>query len=96
MRVSTVSLLLAGGALALGACSTSGEPINLTQAQRAEICGDIARYRITPTGRQTGEVRRDYECSSVHGGGYSDSRDRNIPNGSAARSSATSRALGGN
>lgn len=96
MRVPTTSILLTGAIIALGACSTSGETVNLTQAQRAEVCRGAARAEITPTGRQTGEVRHDYECRSVHGGvGYLDRRDRNIPNRETGRARAINRAFGG-
>ncbi len=95
MRVSTVSILLAGGMLALGACSTSVEPQNLTLAERTEQCQRLPRAEIAPTGRQTGDARQDYECRSVHAGGWHDRRDRNVGSAGAARSAATDRALRG-
>ena len=96
MRVPMTSVLLSGAMIALGACSTSGETVNLTQAQRAEVCRGVNRAEITPTGRQTGEVRHDHECRSVHVGlGHFDRRDRNIPNRDADRSRAINRAFGG-
>lgn len=95
MRVPTVSILLVGGVLALGACSTSGEPVNLTRAERAEICRGANPARITPTGRQTGDVRRDYDCRGIPAGGWSDRSDRNVGNG-RAQSAAINKALGGN
>jgi len=63
MRVSIVSILLAGGVLALGACATSAEPDQLALADATE-CGSGAR--LAPTGRQTGDARQDYRCVSVH------------------------------
>lgn len=65
MRVSMV-FLLAGGMLALGACSTSVEPVNLTMAERAAQCS--ADSELVPTGRQSGDLRQDYRCRS---GGHS-------------------------
>lgn len=62
MRVSMVSIVLAGGALALGACSASVEPVDLTLAERAEQCA--ADSELIPTGQQTGDPRRDYRCLS--------------------------------
>jgi hypothetical protein len=62
MRVSIVPILLAGGLLALGACSASVEPVNLTLAERAEQCS--ADSELVPTGSQTGDPRRDYRCMS--------------------------------
>lgn len=59
MRVSIISILLAGGMLVLGACSTTAEP--LTLAERTEQCvgrGD----ELSRTGRQTGDARQDYRC----------------------------------
>ena len=95
MRVSIVSILLAGGMLALGACSTSGEAVNLTMAERAQICHGVPRAEVVPTGRHTGDIRNDYECRSVHSGGYQDRADRNVSSAGAARSSAIDRALSG-
>lgn len=62
MRVSMVSILLVGGMLALGACSATIEPVNLTMAERAEQCS--ADSELVPTGSQTGDPRRDYRCMS--------------------------------
>lgn len=61
MRVSLVSILLAGGTLALGACSTSTEPMTL--AERTEQCRarDVS---MIPTGRETGDARKDYRCAT--------------------------------
>ncbi|HYC68376.1 hypothetical protein [Brevundimonas sp.] len=59
MRVSITSILLAGGMLVLGACSTTAEP--LTLAERTERCAGPGDELI-PTGRQTGDARQDYRC----------------------------------
>jgi hypothetical protein len=59
MRVSIVSILLAGGIFVLGACSTTAEP--LTLAERTEQCAGPGDD-LVPTGRQTGDARRDYKC----------------------------------
>lgn len=59
MRVSIISILLAGGVLVLGACSTTAEP--LTLAERTEQCAGPGDELI-PTGRQTGDARQDYRC----------------------------------
>lgn len=85
MRVSIVSILLAGSLVALGACGTSPEPVNLTQAERAEVCGRVARAKITPTGRETGDVRNDYACGSVHATNAFDTRDRRAEGPSRSR-----------
>jgi hypothetical protein len=90
MRVSIVSILLAGGMLALAACSTSGEP--LTLAERTEQCRG---GEVTPTGRQTGDARQDYECRTAHAGGVFDRQDRNVTGAGAARSTAIDRSLQG-
>lgn len=95
MRTSIVYIFLAGGMLALGACSTSGEPDNWTLAERAAICRGAASTEIAPTGRQTGDVRRDYECRSVHADSALDRRDRNVRSVGAARSTAIDRVLQG-
>ncbi len=62
MRVSIISILLAGGMLVLGACSTTPEPMTL--AERTEQCTGRLNALI-PTGRQTGDARRDYRCKQV-------------------------------
>ncbi len=63
MRVSIVSILLAGGALCLGACTTVDSSV-MTVAERAEQCRGSAV--LTPTGRNTGNPRQDYNCTSPH------------------------------
>ncbi len=94
MRVSIVSILLAGGMLALGACA-SVEPGIMTLAERTDQCRRLHTEPV-PTGRQTGDARRDYTCGSTHaGGGFLDRRDRNVTGASSARSAATDRALRG-
>lgn len=89
MRVSIVSILLAGGMIALGACSTSVDPGDLTVAERAEICRGV-RGEITATGRQTGDVRQDYRCRSRHA-----RAEANVTSDGAARSTAIDRGLQG-
>lgn len=91
MRVSVVSIFLAGGMLALGACATT-ETRTMTLAERTAQC-ELRRAEITPTGRQTGDARQDYECRSAHGLGRHDARDRNTGNTSTGRDTAIDRAL---
>ena len=62
MRVSIVSICLAGGLLALGACSATVEPVSLTLAERADQCH--ADSVLVETGSQTGDPRQDYRCRS--------------------------------
>jgi hypothetical protein len=64
-----VSILLAGGMLVLGACSTSVEPRTMTLAERTSQCERV-RAATVPTGRQTGNARNDYQCRSAHAPGY--------------------------
>lgn len=91
MRVSIVSILLAGGVLALGACATGGSDA-MTLAERTEQCRSSA---VVPTGRQTGDARADYDCASSHAvSGVFDRRERNI-NPDAGRAAAVRRANGG-
>jgi hypothetical protein len=59
MRVSIISILLAGGVLGLGACATV-DSTSLTLAERAKQCADDAW--LGRTGSQTGDVRQDYRC----------------------------------
>lgn len=91
MRVSIVSILLAGATLALGACaSTASGPMTL--AERTEQCRSGA---IVPTGRQTGDARADYNCRTSHvTSGVFDTRERNIDR-NAGRAAAVRRATGG-
>lgn len=94
MRISIVSILLAGGMLALGACA-SVEPRVMTLAERTDQCQRL-RTEPVPTGRQTGDARHDYSCRSNHGlSGVFDRRDRNVTGAASARSAATDRALRG-
>jgi hypothetical protein len=62
MRVSIVSILLAGGALVVGACSPTVESAELTMAERAALCS--ADSSLVPTGAQSGDARQDYRCLS--------------------------------
>jgi hypothetical protein len=64
MRISIVSMVLAGGMLALGACATPTTP--LTLAERTEQCRGRDAATV-PTGRETGDARQDYMCSSGFG-----------------------------
>ena len=89
MRVAIVSIGLAGGMLALGACGTV-EPGNLTLAERAQICGGRTHFDVTPTGRHTGDVRQDYRCGGRHG-----RNEANVTGHGAARSAAIDRSQQG-
>ena len=64
MRSSIVSILLAGGMLALGACTTPSTP--LTLAERVEQCRGRDAAAV-PSGRGTGDARQDFRCSSSFG-----------------------------
>lgn len=66
MRSTIASILLAGGLLALGACSTPTGP--LTLAERTEQCRGRDASMV-PTGRSTGDARQDYVCISSLGAG---------------------------
>ena len=65
MRNSIAPVFLAGGLLVLGACSPSTGSADLAQAAPADLCTRPGS-RPVPTGRQTGDVRQDYRCSSAH------------------------------
>lgn len=62
MRASIVSIFLAGGMLALGACAPTTE-----RAEMADLpdC-PYPQSRQVPTGRSTGDARQDHECQSYH------------------------------
>ena len=92
MRASTISTLLGGAMLALGACSTT-DTGGMTLAERTEQCRGMIRAEIAPTGRQTGDARNDYACRSVNARDRHDYGDRNITGDASARSAATDRAL---
>ena len=64
MRVLIVSILLAGGTLALGGCATTTTPEVMTVAERAEQC--LGSTELRPTGRTTGNPRHDYRCVGPH------------------------------
>ena len=66
MRVSIVSIILAGGMLALGACATA-DSTPMTLAELADKC---QRTGVVPTGRQTGDARQDYRCRSIQATTY--------------------------
>lgn len=68
MRVSILSIVFAGGLLALGACSPLDRP-EMTLAERAEQC-ERTGAQVVPTGRQTGNARNDYDCRSRHAPSY--------------------------
>lgn len=89
MRVSMVSIFLVGGALVLGACSATVEPVNLTMAERAGQCS--ADSELVPTGSQTGDPRDDYRCRS--GGHTRGTSASAVSDGGATRVSAVDRAL---
>ncbi|NJC40264.1 hypothetical protein GGQ87_000522 [Brevundimonas alba] len=74
MRVSIVSIVLAGGMLVLGACSTVQEP----DAMAVTDARCRGRAEAIPTGRQTGDVRQDYRCRSVHASNYRPNSGRNV------------------
>lgn len=91
MRASIVSMLLAGGMLALGACASTG-PDTMTLAERTAQCRG---GEVIPTGRQTGDARADYDCGTSHvSAGVFDRRERNI-NPGAGRAAAVRKALNG-
>lgn len=79
MRVPTLTLLLAGGALALGACSTTTGPVDMARAE-ANPCPP--RSELVPTGRNTGDARRDFRCRSTH---FRPFRDTNAGNAASYR-----------
>lgn len=62
MKACIASILLAGGMLALGACAPTAE-----RAQMADLpeC-PYPQSRQVPTGRNTGDAGKDYECQSYH------------------------------
>ena len=68
MRVSIVSIFLAGGTLALGACAPL-ESGPMTLAERTEHCQRLGTD-IAATGRQTGDARQDYRCRRLHATTY--------------------------
>ena len=68
MRVSIVSIILAGGMLALGACATV-DSTPMTLAERSAQC---PRTGVAPTGRETGDARHDYRCRGASAIGYGD------------------------
>lgn len=91
MRVPTLTLLLAGGALALGACSATTGPVDMAQAE-ANPCPRGSE--LVPTGHNTGDARQDYECRS-HRAAFSPFRDTNARNAASYRNVAIDRALSG-
>ena len=93
MRVSIVSILLAGGALALGACSTSVESRDITLAEQTSRCNDRAiSAEVVPAGRETGSARNDYQCQSVH---VAPDRSARTNHARQERARAVDRALSG-
>ena len=89
MRVPTLTLVLAGGLMVLGACAPTTAPVELALDGSVK-CGNGGEPR--PTGRNTGDLRRDYECRGVHANAY---RDTNAANASSGRNRAITRALNG-
>lgn len=68
MRVSIVSIALAGGILTLGACA----PVDsgpMTLAERTEHCERLGTS-LAPTGRETGDARQDYRCRNIQATAY--------------------------
>ena len=65
MRALIVSILLAGGLFPLAACGTLPEPNRPSLAEWTAQCHRI-RGVIVPTGRQTGDARNDFDCTSLH------------------------------
>lgn len=63
MRVVIASIVLAGGMLALAACSTPDAPGAVTRVAQTECRGPGTELK--PTGRHTGDPRQDYRCVSV-------------------------------
>ena len=84
MRILITAPVLALGLLALAGCSTTSAGRDMTLAERAVQCHGSAR--LVPTGRETGDVRRDYMCRSVHA-----PRDSNVTGNGTARSRAIDR-----
>jgi hypothetical protein len=66
MRASVVSILVAGGTLALGACSPTVGSTNLTMAEQVERCRGIGAVMVS-TGRETGDAGQDYRCRGGRG-----------------------------
>lgn len=89
MRVPTLTLVLAGGLLVLGACAPTTAPVEIALDGSVK-CGIGGEPR--PTGRNTGDLRRDYECRGVHANPY---RDTNASNAGTGRNAAINRALSG-
>ena len=72
MRASIVSIFLAGGMLALGACAPV-ESGPMTLAERTEHCERLGTS-LAPTGRETGDARQDYRCRNIHATTYGHGR----------------------
>ncbi len=68
MRVSIVSIVLAGGMLTLGACAPL-DTSPMTLAERTEHCERLGSG-LEPTGRETGDARQDYRCRNIHATTY--------------------------
>lgn len=86
MRTLISFPVLCLGLLALAGCTTTGDSRDMTLAERAAQCHGSAR--LAPTGRQTGDVRRDYMCQSAHA-----PRESNVVGNGTARSGAIDRIL---
>ena len=67
-----VSIILAGGMLALGACA-SLDATPMTLAERTEHC-DRLGSSLEPTGRETGDARQDYRCRNIQATTYGHGR----------------------
>ncbi|HEV2081172.1 MAG TPA: hypothetical protein VGR32_01840 [Brevundimonas sp.] len=86
MRISIIAV--AGLAAAVSACAPSGAGRDLTLAEAPLRCHGGAQ--AAPTGRQTGDARRDYACRGAHA-----PREANVTRSGAARSTAIDRAQAG-
>lgn len=61
MRRSITAFGLTAGLLALGACSTLGQPVTLELAELTTRC-EARGGTLIPTGAQTGRAQSDYIC----------------------------------
>lgn len=61
MRRSLLSVGPAAGLLALGACSTFGQPVTFDLAELTTRC-ERRGGTLTPTGARTGRAQSDYIC----------------------------------
>ncbi len=64
MRRSLLVVGLAAALPILGACAGVGEPTTLSLAELTSRC-EARGGTLEPTGRQTGEARRDHVCQEA-------------------------------